>query len=156
MNGVTGRMGTNQHLLRSIVPIMQQGGVKLSDTEYILPEPVLVGRNKARLQALAERSGIKDLTTDLDAVLQDKKYNVYFDAQTTGMRAGSIQKAVAAGKHIYCEKPIASSPETAMELYRLCEKAGVKHGVVQDKLWLPGLLRLKRLIQQGFSAAYFR
>ncbi|MGN6509082.1 MAG: Gfo/Idh/MocA family protein [Chitinophaga sp.] len=150
MNGVTGRMGTNQHVLRSIVPIMQQGGVKLSDTEYILPEPVLVGRNKARLQALAERSGIKDLTTDLDAVLHDKKYNVYFDAQTTGMRAGSIQKAVAAGKHIYCEKPIASSTETAMELYRLCEKAGVKHGVVQDKLWLPGLLRLKRLIQQGF------
>ncbi|MBO9151846.1 Gfo/Idh/MocA family protein [Chitinophaga sp. GCM10012297] len=150
MNGVTGRMGTNQHLLRSIVPIIQQGGVKLSDTEYILPEPVLVGRNEARLQALAERSGIAAFTTDLDAVLKDDRYSLYFDAQTTGMRAGSVRKAVAAGKHIYCEKPIASGTKEAMELYRLCEKAGIKHGVVQDKLWLPGLLRLKRLIQQGF------
>ncbi|WP_346317794.1 Gfo/Idh/MocA family oxidoreductase [Chitinophaga sp. YIM B06452] len=150
MNGVTGRMGTNQHLLRSIVPIIQQGGVKLSDTEYILPEPLLVGRNTARLKALAERSGIEAYTTDLDAALKDARYSIYFDAQTTGMRAESVRKAVAAGKHIYCEKPIASGTAVAMELYRLCEEAGVKHGVVQDKLWLPGLLRLKRLIQQDF------
>lgn len=150
MNGVTGRMGTNQHLLRSIVPIIQQGGVKISDTEYILPEPVLVGRNRERLQALADRSGITAITTGLDEVLQDKRYSIYFDAQTTGMRAESVRKAVAAGKHIYCEKPVSSGVTEAMELYRLCEQAGLKHGVVQDKLWLPGLLRLKRLIQQGF------
>jgi predicted dehydrogenase len=150
MNGVTGRMGANQHLLRSIVPIIQQGGVKLSDTEYILPEPLLVGRNMARLKALAERSGIEAYTTDLDAALKDPRYSIYFDAQTTGMRAESVRKAVAAGKHIYCEKPIASGTAVAMELYQLCEAAGLKHGVVQDKLWLPGLLRLKRLIQQDF------
>ncbi|RPD42184.1 gfo/Idh/MocA family oxidoreductase [Chitinophaga barathri] len=150
MNGVTGRMGTNQHLLRSMVPIIQQGGVKLSDTEYILPEPVLVGRNMAKLKALAEKSGITAYSTDLDAVLQDARYSIYFDAQTTGKRAECIRKAVAAGKHIYCEKPIASGTAVAMELYHLCEAAGLKHGVVQDKLWLPGLLRLKRLIQQGF------
>ena len=151
MNGVTGRMGTNQHLLRSIVPIIQQGGVKISDTEYILPEPVLVGRNGARLQQLAERTGIPlAYTTDLDSLLSDPKYSIYFDAQTTGRRAESIRKAVAAGKHIYCEKPVAADTPTALSLYELCRSAGVKHGVVQDKLWLPGMLKLKRLMQQGF------
>lgn len=150
MNGVTGRMGTNQHLLRSIVPIIRQGGVRLSDTEFIMPDPVLVGRNHARLQELAEKSGIAAFTTDLDAVLSDPAYSIYFDAQTTGRRAESIRKAAAAGKHIYCEKPIASETSVALELYELCRKAGVKHGVVQDKLWLPGLMKIKRLIQQGF------
>lgn len=151
MNGVTGRMGTNQHLLRSIIPIIQQGGVKISDTEYILPEPVLVGRNEARLQQLAERTGIALVySTDLDSLLSDPKYSIYFDAQTTGRRAESIRKAVAAGKHIYCEKPVAADTATALSLYELCKNAGVKHGVVQDKLWLPGMLKLKRLMQQGF------
>ena len=150
MNGVTGRMGTNQHLLRSIVPIIQQGGVKISDTEYILPDPVLVGRNEARLQQLADRSGIQNFTTDLDSVLKDPRYSIYFDAQTTGMRADSVRKAVAAGKHIYCEKPVAADTATALALYELCKNAGLKHGVVQDKLWLPGLMKLKRLMQQGF------
>lgn len=150
MNGVTGRMGTNQHLLRSIVPIIRQGGVKLSDTEYILPDPVLVGRNHTRLQELADKSGIPAFTTDLDSVLNSPDYTVYFDAQTTGRRAESIRKAVAAGKHIYCEKPIASETATALELYELCRKAGVKHGVVQDKLWLPGMVKLKRLMEQNF------
>ncbi len=151
MNGVTGRMGTNQHLLRSIVPIIQQGGVKISDTEYILPEPVLVGRNEARLQQLAERTGIALVySTDLDSLLSDPKYSIYFDAQTTGRRAESVLKAVAAGKHIYCEKPVASDTATALSLYELCKSAGVKHGVVQEKLWLPGMLKLKRLMQQGF------
>lgn len=151
MNGVTGRMGTNQHLLRSIVPIIQQGGVKISDTEYIMPEPLLVGRNATRLQQLAERTGIAlAYTTDLDSVLSDPKYSIYFDAQTTGRRAESIRKAVAACKHIYCEKPIAADTATALSLYELCKHAGIKHGVVQDKLWLPGMLKLKRLMQQGF------
>ncbi|WP_198674102.1 Gfo/Idh/MocA family protein [Chitinophaga alhagiae] len=150
MNGVTGRMGTNQHLLRSIVPIIRQGGVKVSDSEFILPDPVLVGRNPARLQELAEKSGITAFTTDLDALLKDPNYTVYFDAQTTGHRAASIRKAVAAGKHIYCEKPVASDTATALELYRRCREAGVKHGVVQDKLWLPGIMKLKRLMQQNF------
>src|SRR5690606_39723235 len=106
MNGVTGRMGTNQHLMRSIVEIIKQGGVKLSDRETIMPDPVLVGRNKAKLQELSRRSGIEKISTDLDALLADAQYTVYFDAQTTGRRAEAVRKAVKAGKHIYCEKPM--------------------------------------------------
>lgn len=150
MNGVTGRMGTNQHLMRSIVEIIKQGGVKISDSEFILPEPVLVGRNEIKLKQLSEMSGVEKWTTDLDSVLNDPSYSVYFDAQTTGRRADAIKKAAKAGKHIYSEKPVATNTETAMELYRVCEEAGVKHGVVQDKLWLPGLVKLKRLMENGF------
>ncbi|MGC9352553.1 MAG: Gfo/Idh/MocA family protein [Mariniphaga sp.] len=150
MNGVTGRMGTNQHLMRSIVEIIKQGGVKISDSEFILPEPVLVGRNEIKLKQLSEMSGVEKWTTDLDSVLNDPAYTIYFDAQTTGRRADAVKKAAKAGKHVYCEKPVATDTETAMELFRVCEEAGVKHGVVQDKLWLPGLLKLKRLMENGF------
>ncbi len=150
MNGVTGRMGTNQHLMRSIVEIIEQGGVKLANGDIIMPDPVLVGRNEAKLQALSKRSGVKKYTTDLDAVMQDSQYSIYFDAQTTGRRADAVKQAVKAGKHIYCEKPVAVDTETALELYEICNKAGVKNGVVQDKLWLPGLRKLKRLIENDF------
>ena len=150
MNGVTGRMGTNQHLMRSIVAIIKQGGVKISDTETIMPDPVLVGRNEAKLKKLAEMSGVEKWTTDLDSVMNDPQYQVYFDAQNTGRRADAVKQAARAGKHVYCEKPIASDTATALELYRICEEAGVKHGVVQDKLWLPGLLKLKRLMENNF------
>ncbi|MEX0894944.1 MAG: Gfo/Idh/MocA family oxidoreductase [Balneolaceae bacterium] len=150
MNGVTGRMGTNQHLMRSILPIIRQGGVRISPTEVILPRPVLVGRNPVKLKKLCEQAGIDDWTTDLESVLEDDDYPVYFDAQRTDLRFESIKKAAAAGKHIYCEKPSAVTTEKAVELYRIAEKAGVKHGVVQDKLWLPGLVRLRQLKQQGF------
>ena len=150
MNGVTGRMGTNQHLMRSIVEIIRQGGVKISDDEVIMPDPVLVGRSKAKLEQLRKMSGIQKITTNLDEVMNDPDYQIYFDAQTTGRRADAVKQAVAAGKHVYCEKPVATETKTALELYDICQKAGVKHGVVQDKLWLPGLLKLKRLIQNGF------
>ncbi|MCK4464890.1 MAG: Gfo/Idh/MocA family oxidoreductase, partial [Bacteroidales bacterium] len=150
MNGVTGRMGTHQHLMRSIVEIIKQGGVPVGSDEVIMPDPVLVGRNPSKLEKLKIMSGVEKVTTDLDKVLADSAYSVYFDAQTTGRRAEAVKKAVAAGKHIYCEKPTATDTETAMELFRICEKAGVKHGVVQDKLWLPGLIKLKRLIENGF------
>jgi predicted dehydrogenase len=150
MNGVTGRMGTNQHLLRSIVAIIKQGGVATSIGETIIPDPVLVGRDENKLQKLCSISGIKKMSTDLDKVLADPYNAIYFDSQTTGRRANAIKKAVKAGKHIYCEKPIAVDTEKAMELYELCKKTGVKNGVVQDKLWLPGVIKLKRLIQQGF------
>jgi len=150
MNGVTGRMGTNQHLLRSIVEIIKEGGVKLNPGETIMPDPVLVGRDENKLKKLCSITGITKMTTDLDSVLNDPSYSVYFDAQTTGRRADAVRKAVRAGKHIYCEKPVAVSTEVAMELYTLCKKAGAKNGVVQDKLWLPGIIKLKRLIQQGF------
>ncbi|MFW6099999.1 MAG: Gfo/Idh/MocA family protein [Bacteroidota bacterium] len=150
MNGVTGRMGTNQHLMRSILEIIKQGGVKISATETIMPKPVLVGRNPVKLENLSKRSGIKDYTTDLDSVLGDSNYTVYFDAQTTDRRVESVKKAIKAGKHIYCEKPTALDSQSAVELYNLCESAGLKHGVVQDKLWLPGLIKLKRLMENGF------
>lgn len=150
MNGVTGRMGTNQHLMRSIVEIIRQGGVKIGNDEVIMPDPVLVGRNASKLEALSKMSGIKKVTTDLDSVLADENYSIYFDAQTTGRRAEAIRKAVKAGKHIYCEKPMATDTATALELYKLCTEAGVKNGVVQDKLWLPGLRKLKRLMENDF------
>jgi len=150
MNGVTGRMGTNQHLMRSIVEIIKQGGVQVGQDEVIMPDPVLVGRNMAKLEKLREMSGVQKINTNLDEVMNDPGYQIYFDAQTTGRRAEAIREAVKAGKHIYCEKPIAVNTETALELYNLCKDAGLKNGVVQDKLWLPGILKLKRLIEQGF------
>ena len=150
MNGVTGRMGTNQHLLRSIKAIIEQGGVKISADEVIMPDPILVGRNESKLQALCKQSGVQKYTTDLDSVLNDPHYQVYFDAQVTGRRAPAIKKAILAGKHIYCEKPTGTTTEEALELYDLATKAGLKNGVVQDKLWLPGMLKLKRLMENGF------
>jgi len=150
MNGVTGRMGTNQHLLRSIAAIIKQGGVKISEEETIMPDPILVGRNINKLEKLCALSGVKRMTTNFDEALADKNNIIYFDAQVTGRRADAVRQAVKAGKHIYCEKPIAVDTKTAMELYNLCKDAGLKNGVVQDKLWLPGIIKLKRLIQQGF------
>ena len=150
MNGVTGRMGTNQHLLRSIAEIIKQGGVSVGPGETIMPDPVLVGRDENRLGRLCELTGITKMSTDLDTVLKDPANIIYFDAQTTGRRADAVKKAIKAGKHIYCEKPVAVSTESAMELYELCTRAGLKNGVVQDKLWLPGIVKLKRLIQQDF------
>jgi predicted dehydrogenase len=155
MNGVTGRMGKNQHLLRSILPIMRQGGVKISEHEVIMPKPVLVGRNATKLEQLSDESGIKEWTTDLESVLDDDKYQIYFDAQRTDLRVESVKKAVAAGKHIYCEKPSAVTTREAVELYQVADKAGVKHGVVQDKLWLPGLVKLRQLRDQGFFGDIF-
>ena len=150
MNGVTGRMGTNQHLIRSLAAIIAKGGVKIGDDQVIIPDLVMVGRNENKLKYLAERTQVKNWTTDIDSVINQDQYQIYFDAQTTGRRADAIRKAVAAGKHIYCEKPVATSTEIALDLYRACEKAGVKHGVVQDKLWLPGMMKLKRLIANDF------
>jgi predicted dehydrogenase len=150
MNGVTGRMGTNQHLIRSIAEIIKQGGIKTGSDETIMPDPVLVGRDEEKLKKLCSITGITKMSTHLDDVLADPANIIYFDAQTTGRRADAVRKAVKAGKHIYCEKPIAVSTEVALELFKLCTKAGLKNGVVQDKLWLPGIVKLKRLIQQGF------
>ncbi|MBI5094960.1 MAG: Gfo/Idh/MocA family oxidoreductase [Candidatus Hydrogenedentes bacterium] len=150
MNGVTGRMGTNQHLVRSILAIRNQGGVKVSDDEVIMPEPVLVGRNENKLRVLSEAHGGIKFSTDLGALLKDPNYTIYFDAQTTLLRYEAVKKAIAAGKHIYCEKPIAMTSEEAMDLHRRAETAGVKSGAVQDKLWLPGFRKLKYLIDSGF------
>lgn len=150
MNGVTGRMGTNQHLLRSICAIIKQGGVKVSDAEYILPDPILIGRNAQKLEQLAQRAGVGRWTTDLEAALAEANNVIYFDAQTTDRRVAAVKQAIKAGKHIYCEKPTALTTKDAYALFRLAQKAGIKHGVVQDKLWLPGLLKLKELVHRGF------
>ena len=150
MNGVTGRMGKNQHLVRSIKAIMDEGGVRLPDGDRLMPDPVLVGRNARKLEALAEEVGLERWSTDLDACLANPEDGLYFDAVLTKYRAENIKKAVAAGKHIYTEKPTAESLKDALELARLAEAAGVRHGAVQDKLFLPGLLKLKRLVDGGF------
>ncbi len=150
MNGVTGRMGTNQHLLRSISEIIKQGGVRIGPGETIMPDPILVGRDENKLQKLCLMSGVKKMSTDLDQALADPHNVIYFDAQITGKRAEAVRKAVEAGKHIYCEKPIAADTKQALELYQLCKDHNLKNGVVQDKLWLPGIIKIKRLIQQGF------
>ena len=150
MNGVTGRMGTNQHLLRSIAEIMKQGGVRLSNGETIMPDPILIGRDESKLKRLCALTGITNMSTNLEDALKSSHYSIYFDAQTTGRRADAVKAAIKAGKHIYCEKPVAVSTESALELYDLATKAGLKNGVVQDKLWLPGIVKIKRLIQQGF------
>jgi len=150
MNGVTGRMGTNQHLVRSINAIRAQGGVPLPDGRAIMPDPILVGRNAAKVEALAQAHGVARWTTDLDAALANPADSVYFDSASTGLRPSLIRKAIAAGKHIYTEKPVAPTVAEALDLYRRAQAAGVRHGVVQDKLWLPGLLKLRMLIDSGF------
>jgi predicted dehydrogenase len=150
MNGVTGRMGTNQHLVRSIVAIRKEGGVKLADGTRLMPDPILVGRNAGKVEALAQAHGIERWTTDLAKALKDKNDTVFFDAASTQLRPTLLKQAIAAGKHVYCEKPVATTLAEAMDLYKSAKKAGIKHGVVQDKLWLPGLLKLKMLRDSGF------
>ena len=150
MNGVTGRMGMNQHLIRSIAAIRQEGGVALSNGDRLMPDPILVGRNADKIEALAKKWNVDRWTTDLDAALADTKDEIFFDAASTQLRAGLIRKAVAAGKHVYTEKPIAETLADALDIARTAEAAGVKNGAVQDKLWLPGLLKLKKLIDGGF------
>ncbi|MEV5471064.1 Gfo/Idh/MocA family oxidoreductase [Streptomyces sp. NPDC052207] len=150
MNGVTGRMGHRQHLVRSILAIREQGGLELDDGTLLWPEPVLVGRREHALKALAGRYGLDHWSTDVDAVLAEPDVEIYFDAQVTSAREESIRRAIAAGKHIYTEKPTATGLEGALELARLVRARGVRHGVVQDKIFLPGLLKLKRLVDGGF------
>ena len=150
MNGVTGRMGLNQHLRRSLQAIRDQGGIAVNETEVIFPEVLLVGRNGAKLEAIANECGDLPWSVDLDTALANPNYDIYFDAQTTDLRAAAVKKAIAAGKHVYCEKPVATTLAGALELHDLAVQKGVKHGVVQDKLWLPGLSKLKTLIQTRF------
>src|SRR5690348_11105695 len=116
MNGVTGRMGTNQHLVRSINAIRAQGGVALSDGRTIMPDPILVGRNAAKLEALAHQHNVARWTTDLDSALSNRDDTIYFDSATTGLRPQLIRKAIAAGKHIYTEKPVAPTVGDALDL----------------------------------------
>ena len=155
MNGVTGRMGTNQHLARSIMAIREQGGIRLDDGTTIWPEPILVGRSREKLAALAARFGLPRWSTDLDACLADRAVQIYFDAQATSARAEAVRRAISAGKHVYVEKPLAGDLETSLELARLAADASLKNGVVQDKLFLPGIRKLKRLVDGRFFGRIF-
>jgi predicted dehydrogenase len=150
LNGVTGRMGYRQHLVRSLLAIREQGGVRLSDGTLVYPEPVLVGRSEERLRAIAERHGLQRWTTDLDEVLADPAVEVYFDTQVTSAREASLMQAISAGKHVYTEKPVAGSQAGALRLARAAQAAGITHGVVHDKLFLPGVIKLRRLVEAGF------
>jgi predicted dehydrogenase len=150
MNGVTGRMGYRQHLVRSLLAIREQGGLELSGGGRLWPEPILVGRNEARVRAVAERHGLERWTTSLDDALPDPAAAIYFDAQVTPARVEAVRAALAAGKHVYTEKPVAERLDDALELARLARAAGLRHGVVQDKPFLPGLRKLRRLVDGGF------
>ena len=150
MNGVTGRMGYRQHLVRSVLAIREQGGVTLADGTRVQLEPLLVGRNATKLREIARRHDLPRWTTDLDAALDDADYPVYFDSQVTQVREKSLIRAMDAGRHVYTEKPTAESLTGALDLARHARRAGVKNGVVHDKLYLPGLVKLKRLVDGGF------
>lgn len=150
MNGVTGRMGMNQHLIRSVVAIRAQGGVPLSDGSRVQLDPILIGRNPDKVEQLSRAHGIERWSTDLDAAIADPKNEIFFDAATTQMRPSLLEKAVAAGKHIYCEKPIATNLAEALQICRSAQARGVKTGTVQDKLFLPGLMKLRALRDSGF------
>ena len=150
MHGVTGRMGMNQHLIRSIVAIRKKGGVALGNGDTVMPDPILIGRNAEKMEALAKAHGVARWGTDLDAALANPKDTVFFDAGTTQMRPALLARAIRAGKHVYCEKPIATNLNEAVEVARLAELAGVKNGAVQDKLFLPGLRKLDMLRRADF------
>jgi predicted dehydrogenase len=150
MHGVTGRMGMNQHLIRSIVAIRNQGGVTLSNGDKVMPDPILIGRNAEKIAALARAHGIERWGTDLDAALDNRGDTVFFDAGTTQMRPTLLAKALRAGKHVYCEKPIATTLGEAVEIAKVAQASGLKHGAVQDKLFLPGLRKLDMLRRAGF------
>src|SRR5437763_6293651 len=150
MNGVTGRMGLNQHLVRSILAIREQGGVPLPGGDRLVPDPILVGRNETKLRDIAAAHGLTRVSTDLDACLANPADEIYFDATVTSLRVDHVRRAIAAGKHVYCEKPLAATTTEALALARAAGAAGVKHGVVQDKLFLPGIRKLKRLVDDGF------
>jgi len=150
MNGVTGRMGMNQHLIRSIAAIRDGGGVALSNGDRVMPDPILIGRNAEKIEALAKAHGVARWSTDLAKALTDRDDTVFFDAATTQMRPALLTQAIEAGKHVYCEKPVATHLDAALALVRKANAKGIKHGVVQDKLFLPGLMKLKMLVDSGF------
>ncbi|WP_446744093.1 Gfo/Idh/MocA family protein [Silvibacterium acidisoli] len=150
MHGVTGRMGYNQHLVRSIVAIREQGGVALPNGDRLMPNPILVGRNLEKVTELAKRHNIARVATDVASALANPDDTVFFDAGSTQMRAELLTQAIEAGKHIYCEKPLSETLEESLKLARLAHERGVKSGIVQDKLYLPGLRKMKMLRDSGF------
>ncbi|MBB3458896.1 putative dehydrogenase [Rhizobium sp. BK313] len=150
MHGITGRMGYNQHLVRSILAIRDQGGVLLASGDRLMPDPILVGRNAEKIEEIARKHGVAKTTTDLDSALADPNNTIFFDAGSTQMRVSLLERAIAAGKHVYCEKPISETLDEALSVASSAERRGVKNGVVQDKLYLPGLRKIAMLRDSGF------
>ncbi|MDL2397827.1 Gfo/Idh/MocA family protein [Rhizobium mayense] len=150
MHGITGRMGYNQHLVRSILAIREQGGVQLANGDRLMPDPILVGRNADKIAEVARKHGLAKTTTDLNSALTDPHNTIFFDAGSTQMRVSLLERAIAAGKHVYCEKPISETLDEALKVAALAERHGVKNGVVQDKLYLPGLRKIAMLRDSGF------
>ena len=150
MHGVTGRMGMNQHLIRSVLAIREQGGVALKDGSFLMPDPIIVGRNLEKVAALAKKHGVERYTDDLDAALANSDDEIFFDAASTQLRPTLLRKAIEAGKHVYSEKPVSEGLEEAVAIAKFAKEKGIKHGIVHDKLDLPGLLKLKRLRDSGF------
>lgn len=150
MHGVTGRMGMNQHLVRSVLAIRDQGGLALKDGSFLVPDPIIVGRNADKIEALARQTNVARWTTDLDAALANRDDQIFFEAGTTQMRPGLLHRAIDAGKHVYCEKPISEGLEEAIAIARHAREKGVRNGIVHDKLDLPGLIKLRRLRDAGF------
>jgi predicted dehydrogenase len=155
MHGITGRMGHNQHLVRSILAIRDQGGVALANGDRAMPDPILVGRNLEKVSALAARHGIQRVAKDVESALANPDDTIFFDAGSTQMRVPLLQRAIEAGKHVYCEKPLSETLEESLSLARLAANRGVKSGVVQDKLYLPGLRKLRMLKDGGFFGRLF-
>lgn len=150
LHGATGRMGTNQHLVRSLLALRREGGLPLASGDWLMPDPILVGRSGAKLGALAQAHGVERWTTDLDSALAERGDGIFFDCAATGGRPTLVKRAIAAGKHVYVEKPTAPTLAEAVELARLAMRAGIKNGVIQDKLFLPGLQKLKLVKDSGF------
>ncbi len=150
MDGATSRIATQMHLLRTLLPIRKEGGLPLANGDRLMPEPLLLGRNAQRLAALGQELGGLQWSTDTAACLADAAYPIYFDASFTGGRVPRARAAIAAGKHVYLEKPIATSCSEALDLARAASRAGVKNAVVQDKLGLPGFAKLLKLEQSGY------
>ena len=148
INGATGRMGKTQHMAH-LLAIAAEGGLPLRNGERLVPELLLVGRDAERLQALAEAHGGQRWTTNLDEALSGPEA-IFMDCAATGGRPERVRQAIAAGKHIHIEKPTAPTVEAAMALARAAEAAGLKHGVIQDKLFLPGFAKLLFVKNSGF------
>ena len=148
INGATGRMGTAQHMA-NLLAIAAEGGLKLENGDRLIPNLLLVGRDAGRLAKLAAAHGNQRSTTNLQEALAGPD-QIFMDCAATGDRPKRVRQAIEAGKHIHIEKPTAPTVDEAMDLARLADRAGVKHGVIQDKLFLPGFAKLMAVRNSGF------
>jgi predicted dehydrogenase len=148
VNGATGRIGSTQHLANALIPLIADGGLALDD-DRLVPRLLLVGRDADRLAGVARTHAVPDWTTDLDAALADPAYAIFFDAAATQQRVAVLEKAIAAGKHVYSEKPVAPTAAQGRALLQQAQRRGLKHGAVEDKVHLPGLQKLAALARSG-------